>query len=392
MAQVKEVWPNPAPLEGVKSQKRAIFKVANAEVPKAGNAEVPDQVGGPWTIAQVAVALESRIAAIGEGSRALVDLLLSNVQENSGSVSRHASLSVAHLSPHLAGAAASMDDHAAAIAATLKVKPQIVVLEEACAQGGAGWAKMFHELIRGQAISAYRGAVIVVCSHEATFAVRRICSEQWSTSGNQVQQQETPGRQLQIIEDALKQGSVKASPDNKKQRGRKQTAGADTAGLLEQARTLSEYWFEEDLVEASRAEGWKLALLVDETPDESGSNLKGFMCYHMEQTSAGKELQIERLAVPKPSRRRGLGSVFMRWIISEARRMPSSECSALTCNALSNVVGFYETLGFTVNTDRQVQNKNEEEDPPVFMELPNSSMVSEKENSSMVSEKEPLGK
>merc|ERR1712139_386161 len=93
------------------------------------------------------------------------------------------------------------------------------------------------------------------------------------------------------------------------------------------------------------------------------------------ETSAGCELEIERLAVPRSLKGHGFGSMMMRWIMAEVARMPQSDCSAITCNALSNVVKFYESQGFKLNPDRQPPQQEGEDDPNMFMELPNVSLV-----------------
>jgi len=370
MAPVEESWPAPSSLDGVKSRKKAIFKADKVSV-KEGEADGSVN----WTVT-IAVNLESRIAAVGEAGRAVVALLLGELPAASGAPARHSSLLVAHLGPHLAGPTATADEHAAAVAKELKKKPHVVVLQEAVAQGGVGWATTLRNILRGQAISAFKGAVVVACDQEATFAVRRVCLEQWgATSRNEVVQHDMSGRQLQIIEDALNTLSNEPSASSGKgRRGKKQAAAeSNTGGLIEEARALAEYWFEEDLVEVARAKGWTVALLTEDVPDGAG-NLRGFLAYRFVQADGGRELQIERLGIPKAHCKRGFGSVMMRWLIAEAARMPTSECSMLTTDALSNVVRFYKSQGFTENPNRQQKHK-EDEDPNIFMELPNASLV-----------------
>ena len=52
----------------------------------------------------------------------------------------------------------------------------------------------------------------MACEHEATFAVRRLCNEQWCTTANsQVTQQDISGQRYQIVEDALKMVSREGS-------------------------------------------------------------------------------------------------------------------------------------------------------------------------------------
>jgi GNAT superfamily N-acetyltransferase len=350
-----------------------VFKATKATVTAADNLKTS------WLIPQVAVTMESRIAAVGDGAQAAVALLLGDAQEDSGTVTRHASLLVANLGPHLGGSSASSSEHAAAVAAALEKKPQVVILREALS-GGDGWARTFQDIIRGQALAGFKGAVIVACDRDVTFAIRRVCSEQWYTSKTEVMQQDMPGRQFQIIEDVLKKpcqeesnspGKAKGGRASKKQA---KSDAADTECLVEEIRNLYDYWFEEDLLKRAGKEGWIVAVLTEDSGDGS-CGLRAFLCYRFAESSVGREVQIERLAVPRSHKRRGFGSMMIRWIAEEMARNPQSDCVAFTCNALSNVVDFYGRHGFKANVNRQPPQEEDDEDPNTFMELANVSLV-----------------
>jgi len=371
MAPLAATWPAPSALQGVKSRKKAFFK--------ADKATVTVDNGSSWAVSSISVCLESRIAAVGEGARAVSELMLGTRQLNVGAATSHPALVVAHLGPHLAGRTADADQHISAVATALQQQPHAVILDEALPHGGAGWARAFQQIVRDPALSSFKGAVVVVCGCEATFAVRRICSEQWVGACDKVMQQDTAGQRLQIVENAVKATSSDAEGQTagKKPRGKKQTnsAGDYNEALVGETRTLSEYLFEEDVVSLARKKGWTVALLTEDANDGCGT-LRGYLCYRYVATTAGRELHIERLATPRQFRGRGFARVLMKWILGEAARMPRSDCTQITCSAFEGVVKFYELFGFAVNPDRRPVIKDDE-DPQTFMELCNASLVLE---------------
>jgi GNAT superfamily N-acetyltransferase len=358
MAPLVQLWPNPALLEGVKSRKKPIFK--------ADKAIVTSGTGSNWNASGIALCLESRIVAIGEGANCVVDLLLGKQSQESGTVSRHEALVVAHLGPHLAGQNAGVERHAAAVAAALGKKPQVVVLDEALSHGGAGWAKAFQQLIRDPSLMSFKGAVIVLCSFQATFAMRRLCSEQWLSSNGQVLQQDASSQRFQIVEDALSETLTDAPVAVKKGRGRSQNVPKHQL-LLDEARALSEWCFEEDVVSLAHKEGWTVSFLTEEVHDGSVS-LRGFLCYRSIHTNTCKELHIERLAVPKQERGRGFARMLMQWVLGEAARMPLCDCASIQCSSVRKAIPFYEKFGFATTG-------TEDKDELTPMQLRNQSLV-----------------
>jgi ribosomal protein S18 acetylase RimI-like enzyme len=370
-------WPAPAALAAVKSKKKAIFK--------ADKLKIISQTGCTWQTSGISLCLESRIAAIGEAGRAVVDLLLRKVEPEGGNVSLHESMVAVNIGPHLAGEEAEAQQHVAAIMEALKVKPQVVVLDEALKSGGATWARVFRELIRASALLDFKGAVVVCCDSEPTFAMRRVCCEQWAPTNDRILQQDVPGSSFRIIEDALALLSScgEAAENTSKQRGKKQMAAKTNMeqgvnGLKEEIRALSEHWFEEDALKVCRTQKWTLALLT-QVGDAGLGSLRGYICYRYVVSPAGKkEIHIERLAVPKQYRGGGFAKMLMRWLMGEASRMPLSECAMLTTSALEHVIKFYERFGFAGCPERETEHEHDEDDDPhLFMQLPNMSLVCE---------------
>merc|ERR1712039_607406 len=120
------------------------------------------------------------------------------------------------------------------------------------------------------------------------------------------------------MENVLQKPTDQGNDASKKTRKNRNRNDEDTTltALISEARDLSEYWFEEDVVAMCQKKGWHLAILV-----ENGS-LRGFLCSRFIATDVGEELVIERLGVPKPFRKRGFGAMLMQWIMEEAARMP----------------------------------------------------------------------
>mmetsp|Transcript_54335 Transcript_54335/g.174219 ORF Transcript_54335/g.174219 Transcript_54335/m.174219 type:complete len:229 (-) Transcript_54335:245-931(-) len=176
-------WPTPAPLEGVKSRKRAIFRVTEgAEIPVNGEALTVSGV--------VQLTLGSRVAAVCEAGHALTEVLLGQL-ELQGPVFRNEGLSVALLGPHLGGPAGAgrAARLAAAVATVLEARPQVVVLDEAREADCKAWARAFRLLLRSEALRSFRGAVVVRAG-EPTPAVRRACGEHWAVVGERLWQLE----------------------------------------------------------------------------------------------------------------------------------------------------------------------------------------------------------
>jgi hypothetical protein len=370
-------WPVPAALEGAKSRKRAIFKTDEVKL-KSGDKVI--------SITGLSLSLESRVAALGTAGRDVLSLLLREEEPECGETWEHKGLSVVHLGPHLAkedAASPTVQDHMAAMERALRGKPQIIVLEEACAQGGAAWACTFRNLLRSEGLASFKGAV-VVCAHEETIAVRKVCEERWALIGeSSVRQEAITGKQLDVLEDVMSAHNAARALEAEStggKRGKAQKRSSDDrskadeiAALLDEARALSEYCFEEDEFAAD----WTVTLLTEATQDGVKS-LRGFICYKMYKTADGEPyVYIARMAVPKKCRKCGYAGKLMRWLLSEKARLPASECSKITCSALQSAAPFYAKFGFQVATAPAWKAEEEEdpEDPQTWMEFPNYSLI-----------------
>lgn len=360
-------WLAPAPLEGVKSRKKPLFKIDQATV-------TLDDSG--IEVSGLALTLDSRIAAIGDAGRSLVDMLLSGCVPAKAYV--HESLNCFHVGPHLAGATASYEQHKKAVSDGLRKKPHVVILDEALSarsktHGTREWLRFFSEILRSESFAAFKGA-IVVCSCEETFAVRKLCSERWLHKKT-LQQEQITGRGFQIIENAIESKESKtlekSSGGRAQRRGGQRGAAADSEAFLEEARELSDFIFEEDLLKFAREKDWKVALLVEEAA--SGvQNVRGYLTYKHEPDA---EIHVERLAVSPQQRKRGHGRRLMQWLSEEMMRLPSSECAKITCSAFDEVVPFYQSLGFATCPKPEGKEEHAGSDPATWMECRNNSLI-----------------
>jgi len=363
------LWPNPAPLDGVKSLSKSIFSVNKAKCSSG-----------------LSLTLQSRVLVLGEVGNAITAWLLRAPGIQCPDGARHDSLVVARLGPHLAGPSASVDEHKAAVIEAFKPRPQVVLLEEGLMQGGSGWAELFRELVRSEGAQSFRGALVVL-AHEETRALHELCQERWIGTGIEFHREEMTGHGLHIIENAvaLQRAIENASAIgrrgvNDRRRGRNGNGGGteDAAVILQEAAELCEFCFEEDLFEKARMKRWIVSLLVEVNPDSSRS-LRGFICYNL-RTSPRAELHIERLAVCPRQRGRGHARVLMHWILQEASHLPLSRCAFVSCSAFHSVVQLYQRFGFmATNAPEALQKEIDEEDgdPQTWMELPNPSLVQE---------------
>jgi len=389
-----EEWPAPAPLEGVKSRKRAIFEVRPG-------AEVPIGDGILLVAGTIALTLESRVAATSEAGAALVALLLGNGELTAGSVWRHEGIVVSRIGPDLA--AATGGTAGAALSAALERRPQVVILEEAHREGD--WVRTFHDILGSDALRTFRGAVVVWAAEE-TRAVRRACSERWAVVGEQLWQLEVellgadvlvdPEETAETGADAREVGTgagatVLAASESSDAamaevimgdflvledalNGAAACGSGTLAELLEEVRILSDSCFkEEDSAKLAIEKGWSLALLASRCPDNMGKRLRGFLC-HQVLPPPRAEFCIKRIAVPEEHRGLGLGKALVRWAIGKAAQMPQSECKWISVSALNEAASFYEALGFTDMTCGEIDT---EDGAQTWMEMKNVSLVPE---------------
>lgn len=383
MASTSFVLQAPAPLQGVKSLKRPVFKVVSAET---------DCHSGQCKLPSLTLSLESRVVAVGDAASVVKPLLLRDQHPSGGTATVHDDLVVAHVGPHLVGdASATAQQHFAAVEAALSCRPQVIILDEALSTGGAGWATVFSEILRSAQLSSFRGAV-VVCAREMLFSVRRVCCEQCVLKGGSLVQEEITGRSLDIVEDALAlttRVSEEAAAPQRRGRGggraaaRQGAAGAQEAQvLLDQARELSQLEFEEDIIQRAQAEGWRVALLVECSQDRDTRSLRGYIAYKA-MPPPRAEIHIARLAVLKKCRGRGLAKQLVKWLLADAARMPASQCRLVSCSAFLHVARFYESCGFQeaprpadgAEDEATAEHSDDDSDPQCWMQRPNVSLV-----------------
>lgn len=328
-------WPAPYPLEGVKSKKKPIFEVADAELPCTGS-------NGLRKASGLRLCLSSRVAAIGEGGCAAIALLSSEVVPLSGNVSSHEALKVARLGPQsLAPARQAGSSYLDAIEAAMQDRPQVVVLEEALAQQDRDWTIAFRSILCSEALKAFRGAVVVSVADE-THDLGGLCLESWVAVGAQLQSEPY----LEFIGNALE--------------------GGDRAQELMAEALAIEYCHLKGWIDQAEEKGQQVTLLSS-LGEDGRRSLHGFLCHHMIESKA--EFHIRFVFVPKEHRRKGLGARMVQWAIAKANRLPQAECRWISLIAADgSLVPWYEKFGFC---DMSYSCNEEDE---VWMELRNNTL------------------
>jgi len=323
-------WPSPLSLEGVKSRKRPIFGVARACFRSKGQQSVN-------TISGLKLSLESRVAAIGRVGAAASDFLLGTRQPVTGVVSRHESLSVLHLGPHLLGSSEqSAEKYLAAVGNALNEQPQVVILDEAAAAGNVAWSQAFSCLINSEATWNFKGA-LVTCIAQETPAIMQRCSQRWTGCAEWLWQEEITedDSSFEILEDVLSTGKE----------------AVDKALMQEACDAAYNTFNDEDLMELIEKKGLKLTLLTTTSAapaNEDGQpsrqrRLAGYICY---AKRAGGYFHVDRIAVVAGLRKGGLGRRLMRWALEATAQLPRSEVAWISLSAVDTAVPFYERFGF----------------------------------------------
>jgi GNAT superfamily N-acetyltransferase len=317
-AKVHLNFPEPKPLEGVKSKRKPIFTVSEAEM---------DVSAASCKVDGIKLSLSSRIMAVGEGGRAVVRLLKEEANVSSGEAHRQDKLNIVHLAPkelsdHLVG-----DDFVGAINVAMEVRPQVVVIDECLELQNAAWAQAFSAVLSSDAFCDFGGAIVVLCSDE-TLSVSRLCPETWILGGKSV-------RSVASLEtyDVTDHCS-----------GEKETElDSDSQSLLEQALAI-QYCSLKHYMDKAANQPCRIKLFA--SVDEDGQrSLRGFMCHEMLEEFG--EFHIRFVFVPKEHRCGGLGSRLIHWAKNSARRMPQSECRWVSLEAADeDLVTYYERFGF----------------------------------------------
>jgi ribosomal protein S18 acetylase RimI-like enzyme len=361
-------WPLPPALVGVKSRKKEIFNVVSGEDALGGDADHRRFSG-------LSLCLESRIIAVADAGRAAAALALGK-EPATGEIKSHADVVRAHIGPHLAGAGASLKEHADAINAALCARPHVVIFEEGLGSGCEAWIQLFDEVLHGEAIKHFRGAVIACVSSEGPGPSRHGFTERWAGVGpaGEIRQERIVPGKLSISEDALAPRAVAVSSGRKAARASTATdSDADIEALLDEANELAQYCFEEDLFDVASNDGLTVTLLAESMADGTRS-LRGFICYKA-MGPPRAELHISRLAVPRRHRGRGHAVLLTRWLLGQATRAPRSRTGLVSLGALESAVSFYARLGFVIAPARDAP--KEGSDPQTWMELENASVVAD---------------
>jgi ribosomal protein S18 acetylase RimI-like enzyme len=282
--------------------------------------------------------------------RAVVELLL-GTKPACDEISRHDDMIVAHLA--LQSISDEAKDPATSIAEALAERPQVVVIDEDITMGGDTWARAFCEILHGNEIPNFQGAIVICCNDE-THMAQRHCSTRWVATGSLLRPEDVC-QGAKIFDDVLATDSDTSLPP-----------------LLDEVTDLWKSCFgdfekvhwkgdaEPDMDTLAQEKGWKVALLANEKSDsdpdmaldadstsdassdsDSQSQLLGFLAYN---TFPGiGELHILRLAVPKVHRRQGYGTQLIRWACAKTS---SLGLESVWLYATPDVEDFYERVGF----------------------------------------------
>jgi GNAT superfamily N-acetyltransferase len=333
-------FPEPQPLEGIKSKKTPIFNVSEAEVVVGTELR---QVKG------IKLSLSSRIMAVGEGGLAIAGLLKEEAQVSSGETWRQAELNVVHLAPQELSDHLVAEDFVGAINAAMQARPQVVIVDECLALQNSAWAQAFSMVLNSNAFSAFGGAIVVLCSDE-TLSVSRFCPETWMLLGKSVQS--VASLETYDVTDHCS-GEKEVELD------------ADTQFLLDQALAI-EYCSLKHYMDKVPNQPCRIKLFAS-TDTDGQKSLRGFMCHEMLEGLG--EFHIRFVFVPKEHRCGGIGGRLMRWALNSARRMPKSQCKWVSLEAADeDLVTYYERFGFC-------DFGGENEDGNTWMEVANESIV-----------------
>lgn len=288
-----EMWPQPAPLEGVKSKKRAIFELHEGAV-CIGNEKC--------SIAKVEVSLCSRVAAVGKEGRAVADVLLGSqelvVPETQR---RHENLVVAHLGSHILDAGALAD--------TFERRPQVVVISQPNS-ADEPWSVLFAELLKAECLRKFQGAIIFCVDHEIMIPTD-LCQISWVAVQGQLKVSEQCTG-LRIIDDISREIDLPS--------GSIATMISEVQGLVRGNFRDFEKIGSEDLTAMAKFEDSKVAVLLQE--GEEGSDeiaVIGYLTYRYDELF--QSVYMPRIAVNPNLRGRGYASYMLRWLIVKSRQI-----------------------------------------------------------------------
>jgi len=324
-AMTTAVWPQPSPLEGVKSSKRVISEASGGDISVDGVVHKIDKLS---------LCLKSRVAAIGAAGRAVVDLLLCDMQSRPG-LKRHDGLKTVRLGPDCLGPG---------LEKALQTRPQVVVLDEALGCTEEDWNEAFAALLCSEGLRSFKGAVLL-CVADETRALASTVTESWVAIGSCLRQESY----LEVVQHDFGTGSNwQACP------------------LLQEASEIDtlKFWIDD-----AKKKCHKVSLFVS-CDDVCKKRLRGFVCHHMKPNQA--EFHVRFIFVPSDHRGSGFGRRLVQWIIASASRMPQSACNWISLDAAYEaLVPWYESFGFTDMTC------GADEYGQIWMERRNVSVVEE---------------
>jgi GNAT superfamily N-acetyltransferase len=282
-------WPAPSPLEGVKSRKRNVFQLESAEL-KVESELVKMQ--------NLALSLSSRIVAVGEAAHAAAQLLFDG---GDLSVKRHQGLKVLHLAPSSFPDATSALSYAHAIGACMEQgRPHILVLSEMESSDDPAWRTVFNDLVHGQAMWKFRGAIVVCAAADNCPALQNACSELWTADRGKMQQR----KYMRVSANILPDGAA--------------LLREEAARIKEIAMAADEEFFDLSFwLNKATAGDWAVTRF-DACGQEGAAKLCGLVFHHMIEASA--EYHVQFVYVGKELRRQGIGEQMIRWVIQDAAK------------------------------------------------------------------------
>lgn len=319
------LWPDPLPLAGLKSKKRAIFELHDAKLHDEG-----------CTVAKISLTLSSRVIAVGKAGQAAADVLLGSQELLLADAQyRIDKLVVVHLGSDI------VDEDA--LAAALEVLPHIVVLSQPLSTHEP-WARLFTELVAGDTLLKFKGGILFCVDHEEAIP-SYLCQTAWVARGGRIRVEEVCVG-LRVIDDVCKHFKTLSHVEP----------------LIAQITDLVQENFNDfskvgstDLEAMAEHEESIVAALVVE--DLAGAlQLVGYLTYRY--APEFQAFYLARIAVRKEMRGRGNASYMVRWLMAKSKQLG---CGAVSMQARPALQSVALQLGFShYPTSTEVQNAMEE--------------------------------
>lgn len=331
-------FPDPLPLEGVKSRKREIYGLENGTV-HVGNESC--------FIQKVSLSLSSRVVAIGKEGKALADVLCGSQEILSDGIPyRCDNLAVLHLGSHI------VDQDT--LTCALESKPQVVILSEPLSLDEP-WAEIFSQLVTSDALRNFRGALVICVDNEEALP-SGLCQTRWVALGGRLRAEEVCAG-LIVIDDICNKARTDTSLE---------AILPQITDLVHQCFPDFENYGVREIQKMAEMEDWTVTSLSIQDSD-GVHELVGYIAYKYEP--AFQATYMARIAVSMAHRGHGHASYMVRWLMARSKQMGVGAVSAWAKPAMQPIT---LRLGFKYFFEKEVDVPEAERDNSwmVFRERP----------------------